>query len=224
MAQVNRGRVARMRARALGRFGLVPSPAVLVAVLAVVGAFVMVAVATRARSGAFMVVRGDEAPASSDVESTPASAPPAVPETVVHVDGAVRSPGVYPLSLDSPRVNDAVAAAGGLADDADTAAVNLAAPVADGAKVHVPTVSEGVAPVASVATRTPVGTGEAALVNINTAGPDELQTLPGVGAATAAAIIEEREGGGPFSAIEDLMRVSGIGERKFEKIRDRICV
>ena len=123
----------------------------------------------------------------------------------------------------------AVEAAGGLLEDADTSVINLAAPIADGVKVHVPSQDEQAITVAEDA----VGTGaqpwdasdaSGGLVNINTASMDELQMLSGVGEATARAIIEDREQNGPFAAPEDLMRVSGIGEKKFAKVRESICV
>ena len=101
--------------------------------------------------------------------------------------------------------------------------------MADGAKVHIPTSEELAAPLPTEAGNasssssggSPASSG---IVNINTAASAELQTLSGVGEATAQAIIEERESNGPFTSPEDLMRVSGIGEKKFAKIKDRICV
>jgi competence protein ComEA len=164
-----------------------------------------------------------------------ATASPTV--TVVHVDGAVTNPGVYTLQTSSPRVIDAVEMAGGLCDDAKTDTINLAAPVGDGAKVHIPREGEeaiaGDAPVtdggvpndegsASSGGTASVGSGD--LVNINTADAEQLKTLSGIGDATAAAIIEDRDQQGPFATPEDLMRVSGIGEKKFAKIKDKICV
>lgn len=141
---------------------------------------------------------------------------------VVHVDGAVVSPGVYDLTGDDLRLEDAVEAAGGLSDDADTTSLNLAAPLEDGVKVHVPAQGEAASSETSAgsAGETPSST----LVNINTATAEELTALPGVGEATAANIIADREQNGPFTSIEDLMRVSGIGEKKFEKMRELICV
>lgn len=144
---------------------------------------------------------------------------------VVHVDGAVAAPGVYELA-EGARVNDAIAAAGGLAEGADTSSINLAAGVLDGEKIYVPLEGEGApaaaeagsAGAASSADDTP------APVNINTATIEELDELPGVGEATARAIVEDREQNGPFSVPEDLMRVSGIGEKKFAKLEGRICV
>lgn len=147
----------------------------------------------------------------------------AVRETVVvHVDGAVTAPGVYELPEGS-RVNDAVLAAGGLAGGADTASLNLAATVSDGEKVHVPVEGEG--PAETVAGRAGDGTeGAGGPVNINVASVAELDELPGVGEATAVAIVEDRERNGPFTTPEDLMRVSGIGEKKFAKLEGLICV
>lgn len=139
---------------------------------------------------------------------------------VVHVDGAVAAAGVFELPEGS-RVADAVDAAGGLAADADTTTINLAAPVSDGEKVHVPRVGEAAAaPSEAVAGEGGAG----ALVNLNTAGVDELDELPGIGEATARAIVEDREANGPFSAPEDLMRVSGIGEKKYARLEGMICV
>ncbi len=150
---------------------------------------------------------------------------------LVHVDGAVARPGVYEIEAESPRVNDAVSSAGGLVDGADTSGMNLAAPVSDGEKVHVPTVGEeagtpkfteppnGQGPVGADGGRT-----ASDLVNINTASEVELQALDGVGEATASAIVRDRTSNGPYASPEDLMRVTGIGEKKFEKLKDQICV
>ena len=145
----------------------------------------------------------------------------------MHVDGAVASPGVYELSGDVLRVNDAVLAAGGLLEDADTTSMNLAAELVDGQKVLVPVrqpeAEAGEAGASGAASASAASSGSA-LVNINLATADQLQALSGVGEATARAIVEDREVHGPFSSIEDLMRVSGIGQKKFEKLRGQICV
>lgn len=137
---------------------------------------------------------------------------------VVHVDGAVAAPGVYEL-VAGARASDAVEAAGGLTAEADTTGINLAAPVADGEKVQVPV--RGEAATAGDGGAQEPGTG---LVNLNTADVGELDELPGVGEATARAIVEDREANGPFSTPEDLMRVSGIGEKKFARIEGMVCV
>ncbi len=148
----------------------------------------------------------------------------------IHVDGAVASPGVYEMEGDDLRVMDAVEAAGGLAQDADVSLVNLAAQVHDADKVHIPAVGEAEAPAASevvqtVPSETSASTsGSSALVNINQASVEELCALPGVGEATAKKIVADRESSGPFASPEDLMRVSGIGEKKFASLKDLICV
>ena len=150
---------------------------------------------------------------------------------IVHVDGAVGAAGVVELTGSDLRVYDAITAAGGLAEDADTTDVNLAEPLSDGAKIHIPHVGEQPADIQSTPTAGQAETAGATgsgdghtLVNLNTATSEELQTLSGVGEATARAIIEDREQNGPFAAPEDLMRVSGIGEKKFAKIRGDVCV
>lgn len=147
---------------------------------------------------------------------------------VVDVAGAVASPGVVELK-DGARVADALGAAGGLAEDADLTSVNRAARLTDGQRVYVPRVGEQVAPVegdgsAGAAGEGTQSTATGQAVNINTACLAELDALPGVGPATAQAIIDDREANGPFTAPEDLMRVSGIGEKKFEKLKSSICV
>ena len=134
------------------------------------------------------------------------------------------SPGVYELAGPDLRVNDAVEAAGGLLPEADTSQMNLAAGLSDGQKVLVPARAEegaaAAAPGGGVASQTDAGS----LVNINLATTDQLQALSGVGEATARAIVEDREAHGPFSSVEDLMRVSGIGQKKFDKLKGQICV
>lgn len=174
-----------------------------------------------AEASAPVAVDGDGAGGYVD-EGEPPGAGAASATVVVHVDGAVTAPGVYELPEGS-RVNDAVLAAGGLAEGADTASLNLAATVSDGEKVHVPFEGEKAA-------ETGAGLGDDAaqgaggLVNINVANAAELDELPGVGEATAAAIVEDRDRNGPFTTPEDLMRVSGIGEKKFAKLEGLICV
>ncbi len=176
------------------------------------------------------VAREQEAAPSADSVSEGDSAEEsgeedAAPSVYVDVDGAVNKPGLIVLS-EGARVNDAVRAAGGFAESADTSAVNLAAPISDGQKLHVPAVGEqpSGAGQGSVAASTAPGTSEGAAVDINAASAEELDELPGVGPATAQAIIEEREQNGPFESVEDIMRVSGIGEKKFEKLKDSIRV
>jgi competence protein ComEA len=148
---------------------------------------------------------------------------------VVHVAGAVRHPGLYRLAPGS-RVADAVDAAGGPQAGADLDRLNLAGRLADGQRVAVarrgqPDPPGPLGPGAGAEVETLAGaTGPAEPVDLNTAGPAELQTLPGVGPATARAILEERTRRGGFKSPRDLLRVPGIGERRFARLRDRVRV
>ena len=148
---------------------------------------------------------------------------------IVHVDGAVVAPGVYTIEDDDPRVVDAVECAGGLTDDASTQSINLAAPLVDGQKIYVQRQGESGGTAAATASAVSGASASAGAdasqpVNINLATAEQLQSLPGVGEKTAQAIVEERESRGPFASPEDLMRVSGIGEKKFQKLEGLICV
>lgn len=162
--------------------------------------------------------------------ATQESLSPAPQESLtVHVDGAVAAPGVYTLPPDS-RVNDAVQAAGGALPEAETGAVNLADKLSDGVKIYLPTPGE--APLQNETGLTDGGaaTGQApsaganALVNINTATAEELQTLPKVGPVLASSIISWREEHGGFKSIEELDQVSGIGPATMENLRDLVTL
>lgn len=162
---------------------------------------------------------------ASDGSSSKASAES---EVYVDVDGAVASPGVY-LLKDGARVSQAIEAAGGLTAEADVTGLNRASKVADGQKIHVPTAGEQQTAAATGGvdggTAAVPGAGASTgLVNINTASAAELQTLSGIGPSMAQSIIDERTKNGAFTSVDDLMRVSGIGEKKFAKIKDCICV
>ena len=156
------------------------------------------------------------------------SADPQGAAVCVHVCGSVREEGIYFLSADA-RVADAVEAAGGFADDASTTYLNLAAKLSDGMKVYVPSVEEladGSFPDVGGATVADTGqnAGESGKININTADLQQLMTLPGIGENRAGEIIAWREKHGGFSEISDIMKVSGIKDAMFEKLKDRICV
>lgn len=201
------------------RYGLVGWGVVAgaLALVALVVALVCVAVRGRATEGLFRGQGGIEIERAETASEKAEEGPQEEPVTlVVHVDGMVGMPGVYELA-EGARVSDAVAAAGGLAEGADTSSLNLAAPLADGEKVHVPAEGEEV-------TTSSGGASSGDLVNLNNASVEQLDELPGVGEATARAIIEDREANGPFATPEDLMRVSGIGEKKFAKLEGMICV
>jgi len=140
-------------------------------------------------------------------------------EVVVHVAGAVVSPGVYRLS-DGARTIDAISAAGGARGDADVARVNLAARLSDGLRVYVPMIGETAAPIVD-------GSSDAATpgpINLNVATAEQLDALPGVGPATATAIIAYRRDHGPFGSVDQLLEVPGIGPSKLAQIRSLIVV
>lgn len=153
-------------------------------------------------------------------------APTATPGPLrVDVSGAVQQPGLYTLPPGS-LVADAITAAGGPAPDADLDRLNKAMALLDGSQVYVPRTAEvAPAPLLNLAPAPTPETSAAApgpdvRVNINTATLEELDTLPGVGPATAQRIVDGR----PYSTIEDLMRVKGIGQATFDKLKEHITV
>ena len=129
----------------------------------------------------------------------------------VHVAGAVVAPGVVTIDRDA-RVADAVAAAGGATWEADLAAVNLAAPVRDGERVVVPSTRDP-----TIAATSDDG------IDLNEADATELTRLPGVGPVLAERIVGHRKKHGPFTVIEDLLDVPGIGEAKLAQLRDHVA-
>ncbi len=169
-----------------------------------------------------LVLLASQAPRGQPINLLP---PPTAAPLVVHVEGAVAQPGVYTLPAGS-RVQDAIKVAGGMLKEADTRALNLAAPLQDGIRVLLPTIPPPTptpdpnAP-RSGKTPTPVIVYP---ININTATQAELESLPGIGPVTAQEIIAYREAHGPFTSIEQIMDVEGIGPKTFEEIQDLITV
>lgn len=166
-----------------------------------------------------------EAPAQAE-EQAASEQDSDVRQVGVDVEGAGASPGLYLVSADA-RVNDAVAAAGGMTSDADRQRVNLAQKVEDGMQVYVPSREE--APAATGTTTT--GAGQASSsgaskgkVNLNTASAEELQTLSGIGPSLSQRIIDYRQANGPFKSVDDLRKVSGIGDTRFKSLKDLVCV
>ncbi|MDQ0244520.1 competence protein ComEA [Bacillus fengqiuensis] len=140
-------------------------------------------------------------------------------QVVVDVKGEVQQPGVYEMKQ-GDRVTDAIASAGGFRENADQNQVNLAGKLKDEMVIYVP--KKGEIPSTPIL---PLQQGESAdLVNINSASSEELQSLPGIGPAKAEAIITYREEQGGFEKKEDLMNVSGIGEKSFEKIQEHVTI
>ncbi|OPX04686.1 helix-hairpin-helix domain-containing protein [Geobacillus proteiniphilus] len=142
---------------------------------------------------------------------------------VVDVKGAVAKPGVYEVAADA-RVRDVIALAGGLTNEADETKVNLAAKVRDEMMIYVPAKGEA-APAPDAVGKSPSdGARDGPQVAVNTATEEELMQLPGIGPAKAKAIIAYREEHGPFQRVEDLLNVTGIGEKTLEKLKPYLLV
>lgn len=157
---------------------------------------------------------------SSEIADVDALAEKKAETVSVYVTGAVSSPGVFELSEGS-RAIDAVEAAGGLDEEADSETVNLARKIQDGEHIHIPREGElqQAADGSIIASEAENG-----CININTADALTLEGLPGIGPATAGKIVAERETNGPFTSLDDLTRVSGIGSKKLDALRDYACV
>lgn len=141
----------------------------------------------------------------------------------VHTAGQVNSPGLYEL-VEGRRVMDAIKLAGGPAPNADLDAINLAEPVTDGMKITVPDKSPAVETPTTVDSGNSGGTSAQSMVNINTANESELDSLPGVGPATAKKIMDHRQSAGRFKTIDGLKNVKGIGAKKFEELKSKITI
>lgn len=137
-----------------------------------------------------------------------------VAEIMVHVDGAVVRPGVYKLAGDL-RVDDAIKAAGGMTADADTSKVNLAAKIADGQKVMVPSKSQVVSGQGLV-----VSQSQNNLISINSGTQAELESLPGIGSVTAQKIISLR----PYGSVDELLSRKAVSSSVFQKIKDLVSL
>ena len=139
------------------------------------------------------------------------------PQLRVYLSGAVRNPGVYTVT-DGDRLLEAIEAAGGATEDADLAAVNLAARMRDEDHCHVPALGEP-------ASGSPCQVaGQSRKIDINSASLEELQSLPGIGESRAQAIIRHREDNGPLTSVDDLLEVRGIGSGILASIRDLVEV
>lgn len=166
---------------------------------------------------------------------------------IVHISGAVQNEGIVELESGS-RVADAIEKVGGLKENAYMDEINLAYQLEDGEKIHIPTIEEqkekenqeskvgnesgtGNVGTTSKSSNSSINNGSQnektsnqTKININTATEQELDSLPGIGPSTAAKILEYRKEKGKFKTIEEIKEVSGIGESKYEKIKDRITV
>lgn len=164
-----------------------------------------------------------ETPSTDITENIPVN-----DEVTIYVSGEVNSPGV--ITLDSNcRIKDAIIACGDFTPLADKNSVNLAQKVTDGMQIKVSALSQNQNDKTDDNAILNEGTNNKStqnttMVNINTASKEELDTLPGVGPATADKIIEYRETNGQFNSIEDIKNVRGIGEAKFSKMQSRIQI
>ena len=140
-------------------------------------------------------------------------------ELKVYISGAVHNPGVYEVDQGS-RIVDLIDAAGGEAEDADLAGVNLAAKVKDEDHWHIPREGEASTPPSQSAE----GVGTPEKIDINSATVEQLKTLPNIGDVRAQAIASYRDANGAFENIEDLTEVSGIGPATMDSIRDLVVV
>lgn len=146
----------------------------------------------------------------------------------VYVTGEVNAPGVIELE-EGARIQDAIEGAGGIKAEANLKSINLAYEVSDGEKIYVPNLSEVSEEEieeepSSEGSSSSSSSSSKGKININKAIETELTSIPGIGASTAQKIIAHREENGKFKTIEDIKNVSGIGDSKYEKMKDAICV
>ena len=185
-----------------------------------------------------MVIRKEETAATEETHESMKESEPEEPKTCqIYICGAVNEPGVFEMECGS-ILNDAVLLAGGLREDAPAERINLVYELNENISIYIPTrdeLADGYSGDPLIIRTTDneytwgTGTEEqtyeesSGLININTASKDQLMTLPGIGEATADAIIAYREET-PFTSPQDIMNVSGIGESKYNRIKDLICV
>ena len=167
---------------------------------------------------------------ASDISENKPAIQIEIPPVIIHIAGAVKNPGVYQLKS-TDRIVDAVKIAGGAAEEANLDSINLAALLKDGQKIIVPykTYSETGEEINTntynyVKSVYSSSVSTTAKININTANANMLQTLPGIGPVLSERIIEYRNQNGLFGVIDDIKDVSGIAEKKYEGIKDLICV
>lgn len=147
-------------------------------------------------------------------------------ETMIYVDikGAVKVPGIYQLK-NQQRIWDALALAGGVSEEADTAQVNYAQKVKDQMIIYVPKKGESVAQsLETLQESAPAQQNQEEKINLNTATEAELQTISGIGAKKAQEIIRFRDEQGPFKTVEELKNVPGIGEKTVDRLKDMLTV
>ena len=146
----------------------------------------------------------------------------------VHITGEVQNPGIIEINENS-RIADVIDLAGGLTSASDISKINLAYKIKDGQKIYIPSKNDeaDITPILDNAGKGVIIEDQItnhSLININTASQNELETLPGIGASTAQKIIIYREQNGDFKKLDDIMNVPGIGNSKYNNIKDLITV
>lgn len=167
--------------------------------------------------------RAAPSPLATPVAGPSPLASPTAGKVVVDMAGALRSPGVYTLPAGA-RVIDGVRAAGGAAPGADMSGVNLARLLSDGERVYIPRRGEAPPGAAGPASGNTSSGSSGGKVNINTASSGELENLPGIGQVLADRIVEYRTQHGPFRDVRDLLKVEGIGQKKFDSLKAYVTV
>ena len=198
------------------------------AVIIAAGLFYRIAIRKENDTLAILDSSESRAEAGSDssgtADSEPARNSDGPVRIAVHVSGAVANPDrVYYLQAEA-RVQDAIETAGGATEEADLSKLNLAQHSTDGQKIYVPRQGEDIRQDAEDSEKTNVENQQKPLTNINLASKIELDALPGIGAAYAQNILDYRRDHGEFKSIEEIMKVKGIGESTFEKIKEYITV
>lgn len=172
-----------------------------------------------------IMIQNNNTSVNTSVSDKPAN------KIVIHITGAVKTPGIVKLN-EGDRIEDAINAAGGLTEEADISKVNLAYVLEDGIKLIIPSsydfeveendIISSDSGKDVIVNETTSSTNN--MVNINKASEIEIETLPGIGPSLAMKIVSYREENGKFNTIEDIKNVSGIGENKYENIKNYICV
>lgn len=152
---------------------------------------------------------------------------------VIYITGAVKNEGIYDMKKNS-RIADSIEKAGGLTEEANIENINLAYILEDGMKIHIPKKNENINEIEdhtnaylskeNTISESSKNTNNDEKININKATQTELETLPGIGPSTAIRIVEYRKEHGKFNSIEDIKKISGIGDRKFSQIKDLIKI
>jgi competence protein ComEA len=184
--------------------------------------FVLMIILLAAVGGTYYGLYSEEEAVVLDAAATAESSPPKQ-EITVYVTGAVNKPGLVNVP-EGARAAEAVNACGGLLPTADSEKINMAQSLKDGQQLKVPEKTGTNSKMDSRKADKSKGADSGEKVNINTADEKALDTLPGVGPAMAKRIIEYRESEGAFQSIEDIKKIRGIGEAKFAKMKDKICI